>query len=208
MRGCYIMVSTNKIITEEKKKALFQYLTICIISTLFGATISLFLGDGALLDMGEQIKKHFLSPFPQNAPLYNFVLSVFYYSLDDLICIAGSFLLTFSIFNYIASDIVLLYQGMNAGLSVAVLIKYSSLFHSISYYYILWFALFRIVALIFYVVYLNTLTNHSFELKSYSANLRAKLDFKILLYLLIFMISGCGFVLLLNAIYCAGIVLI
>lgn len=198
----------DKNIITEKKKALFQYCCICLLSVLSGILIAGMLSKGALLDMGEQIKRHFLSPFSQNAPLYNFTYSVLCYSLVDVICISVAFLFTFSVFNYIASNVILIYQGFVIGLSTSVLLRYSVLFGSISYFYIIWFIILKISILIFFVFYLCILTKYSFDLKSYSANLRARLDPRVLLLLLAFMISASGFVILLNAIYCIGIIII
>ena len=198
----------DKSIKTERKKALFQYCFVCAVSLLVGAFISVFFGKGALLDLGEQIKRHFLSPFPENAPVYNFTISLLYYSALDIACIISAFLFTFSVFNYIASDIILIYQGFSIGLSASILSRYASLFNSISDFYIVWFTIFKILELLFFIFYLNTLTKYSFELKSYSANLRVRLDLKTLLFLLLFMISGCGCVLLLNTVYCIGVIIV
>ena len=202
------MIPTEKNIKTEQRQALLQYCLVCVISFIGSMIIACFLSKGSLLDIGEQITLHFSAQFSKNAPLYNFIISVLYYSIVDIICIISVFLFTFSIFNYLASDVVLLYQGLNIGLSISILLRYSSLFNSISIFDIIWFIGCKSVLLIFYIIYLNTLTKYSFELKSYSANLRVSLNFKTLLYLLIFMISGCGFALLLNAIYCLGIIIL
>ena len=127
---------------------------------------------------------------------------------DDNAFLCGNADETFSVFNYLACDTVLAYQGFSTGLSCAVLIRYTSLFNSIAYFNTVWFIIFKVLMLVFFIVYLNLLTRQSFELKAYSANLRARIDPKTLLYLMIIMIFGCGTAILLNSVYCIGIITI
>jgi len=201
------MTAENYNLKIEKYKVLFQYVFICLISLLFGIFFANIIGMGSLLNFEEQIRAHFFSTISEDEPFANMIISVINYSLNDIICIISAFLFTFSIFNYLASDIILVYEGLNIGFSCTVLYKCCSIFNMISDLYFVYYTLFKLVLLIFIIAFLYGLSVYSFKLKSYTSTLRVRLNLKLLLFLLLFTISGCGFVFLLNSIYYVVIVI-
>lgn len=189
-------------ITVEKKKIFFQYICVLLFSLVLGCAIANFVNNGLLLSFIEQIRIHFSAAFPKDKPLYNITITALCYSAPEIICIVCAFCFTFSIFNYLASDVIFFYEGINVGFSAVVLYRCIRIYEIVSISKLIWFVGFKIAFLIFILFYLYGLAVHSFELKEFTSVHRINIKIRPLLFILLYTVAGLGTTLLLNGIYC------
>lgn len=189
-------------IKAETKKIIFQYTIVAMASLLIGGCFSYLISNGILLTFGEEIKNHFLLEIKPDRQLDSILIYTAYYSLFDLLCVFLGFCFTFSIFNYLASDIILLCKGFSVGFSTAVFYRCVSQYSVTDYRSLIIFAILKIFTLIFITVFLCGLSIHSVQLKIFLPNYRFKLEIKSLLFIILYTICGVGTAFILNAIYC------
>ncbi len=193
---------------NEIKKIIFQYTLVATAALLIGVYFSYLISNGTLLTFGEDIRKHFLADIKKDRQLGNILIYTAYYSLSDLLCIFLGFCFTFSVFNYLASDIILLCKGFSVGFSSAVFYRCVSQYSVIGYKPLVIFVILKLISLIFIVSFLCGLSAHSVELKIFLPNYRFRLNIKSLILIILYTICGIGTVFILNAIYCLLILIL
>lgn len=195
----------NNGINVEKKKIFIQYNFVLTMSVLLGIMAAFLTKDGALLSAGERIRTHFAVDIPDANTVYNTARAVLRYSVPDIICIVGAFCFTFSIVSYLASDIILIYEGFTVGFAAAEIYRYISIFDNLSISKFIWFVGFKSAFLIFILSFIYGLAVHALDMKEFNSVYRVKLNFGKLVFLLMYSAVGLGTAILLNTVYCLGI---
>ncbi len=192
----------------EIYRILLQFALIALISLLLGICFSRVIGNGLVLSFGEQIKIHFFSEVKKDELLKSIAIFALYYSIADLLCISAAFLSTFSVFNYLVSNIILFYKGFSAGLSLSVLYKCVFNYEITDTRCFTVFTVFKIIMLTFMTLFLYGITLHSFDLKTFLPNNRFVLNLKAFLFIAMYTVAGCCTALILNGAYCFVILML
>ena len=187
---------------NEIRKIIFQYATVSIAALLIGIYLACIISNGMILSFGEEIKKHFLTDIKKDRLFDSIMIYTVYYSLSDVLCIILGFCFTFSVFNYLACDIILIFKNFCVGLSSAVFYRCVSQYGMIGYIPLIIFIAFKLVSLTLIAVFLCGLSAHSVDLKIFLPNHRFRLDIKAFILIAAYTVCGIGTVFLLNAVYC------
>ena len=127
------------------------------------------------------------------------------YSAAELICIAVTFVFTFSVLNYVTSDLILVYRGFTGGFSACLL--YRILMMENTEYQPGWLRFFIFVGvkgciLIGFFLYSWCAALYSYEMKRLNATGRAIWNTRVMGALVLGTIAFCGLILFLNGFYC------
>lgn len=189
----------------EKIKISFLFSFILLISSLFGILIANCISKEIYTNALFQISNHFETIFLRCYDFVEYAKIIAFYSLSDIISLLIIFAVSFSVVNYLATDIVLFYSGIKFGVATAFLINLSkagNLPYSVGWIRLSVFLIteLSILALTLYYSYQAAISSASFKRIDTSGrpNIKTR-DF------LIFTLrtAACiGAIFILNAVYC------
>jgi hypothetical protein len=188
---------------EKRKVILIKYCRCLIFSALGGGLILIFADKNFICSLSNGIKVHFELPFRSVENFILLVCKIFGYSLRDILIFAIVFAASFITSSLIPIYIVLAYRGISLGVSLTALCAckiYSGFprIDSIAVY-----LLFEVICVIVLLGFISLSIHFSKELirtrnevGAYNTYKKLKLS-----YALYFLLT-CGFIVVLNFIYC------
>lgn len=188
----------------ERVKILFQYFLMLFCAFVLGALIKNFLSENYIISLHEIICGHFNSDLFSYSKSAEMLIQVIKYSLSDIISVSLIFVSSFAVFNYISSDLVLIYNGIKYGFSAFFLI--SEMFTDtqiagISFFDVFSFILFKLSILAVLLTYSYYSAIYSSAFKRQAPNGRSVIIWKPLASYLVATLSCIGAFLMLNALY-------
>ncbi len=189
----------------EKQKIVFQFTLTLLSALLIGAILTKAYPSEFLSFAEARISSHFEKLF-LNVSAFDDILSlILRYSLDDIVAILIVFAVSFFMFNYTATDIVLVFCGIKYGFTAALLSKFIS-GQELSYIlgfprYLVFVTLkFAILALIF--CYSCKAASCSISMRQKNAIGRFTLSTEKLFYLIAITLVYIGSAITVNGVYC------
>ncbi len=195
----------RELIRIEKLKIAFQFLLMTVCSLIIGILISRALSADFYENSVLGVSSHFETIFINCSVAYDYILCIAAYSVYDLVCIIGIFLVSFAAFNYVATDMILVYCGLRFGLSVSFLsafIKNASFAYSIGIIRYIVFIFFKIAVLLLILNYAYIAAVSSISLRRTASNGRMVISSGALLRFMVYTIACAGSVLILSGLYC------
>ena len=171
----------------ERIKILFQYGFMLLGGFFIGALLPSFFSQDTQMKLADTVAQHFSLPFANCQGWLHRLSLVSYASAMDWILIGISFLFSFSVLNYLISDIVLSYIGFRFGLCISILCRLigaecnSFVFHRS---HLLSFGVFKLLIVVCLFLYSYRLTSYSYEIKQTFRNGRASIRLEHLIPLL------------------------
>lgn len=191
--------------TLEKMKISFLFSSVLIVSTLLGIFIANYASASIYPNSVFLLSNHFETAFLRCTDFLGCVKIIALYSLSDIVLLLIIFAVSFSMLNYLLTDIVLFLAGVKFGISVAFLLSFarmSNLPYSVGNIRIFLFIASEllILALLLYYSYSAAISALSFR----ETNASGRPDVKARDFLLFSLkTAACvGAILILNAIYC------
>lgn len=189
----------------ERMKILIQFLIMLLASLLAGGIFTEFLGAEALLTLSQRVSTHFVAPFAGCMGLGDAVGAVVRYSAAELICVVVTFVFSFSVLNYLTSDLILVYRGFTFGFSACLLYRMLMMEHM--GYQPGWLRFFIFVGakgciLLGFFLYSWRAALHSYELKRLNDAGRAIWNTRVMGALILGTLAFCGLILFFNGFYC------
>jgi hypothetical protein len=108
----------------EQAKIIFQFILMVLCSLIIGAMLSSICSEEYYISSQFQISAHFEKMFLGISELPDALLEILRYSLTDIVVILLVFLVSFSIVNYVATDILLIVCGIRCGFLITFLSGY------------------------------------------------------------------------------------
>ena len=189
----------------ERLKIGFQFLFVLVFSSTVGIILARSVSDNFYANWVFRISTHFETVFINCTSLFDYVLAVCRYSLFDLVSVIIVFAVSFSVLNYILTDIVLLYSGVKFGVSVAFLVEFlkrSSSVYSVGRVRLFIFILFEFAFLALLFAYSYATARSSARLREVSSVGRPNLNATEVLKFSAKALAYVGAVLILNFLYC------
>lgn len=188
----------------ERFKILFQYLLVLIGSVIAGALFTFFFTENLLTQLGSNIQTHFQTIFENCNSIPQAIRLVVRYAFPELICVLLSFLFTFSMLNYLISDLILVYEGFTSGCSVFLLFRLNT--------GMLWeeilFGITRFGILVCFSVALYRMALYSSQLKRFTETGRPMIHPRTVLRLILCTAIFGTLILLFDLLYCLLIYLL
>lgn len=195
----------NDPLSIERAKIGFQFILMTVCSFLMGALLISFLSEEFYAKSVLRVSTHFETVFINCSELREYIFSVLLYALSDIISIAVVFVVSFAVFNYIASDIVLIYNGIKTGFTVFFLYSFvsnASLAYNIGSLRYLIFVFFKAVILLLILDYSYRSAVYSAKFKTFNNMGRPNINPKVLFPFILNTLTYIGSVIILNALYC------
>ena len=191
--------------TLEKMKISFLFSSVLIVSTLLGIFIANYVSASIYPNSVFLLSNHFETAFLRCTDFLGCVKIIALYSLSDIILLLIIFAVSFSILNYLLTDIVLFLAGVKFGISVAFLLTFSrisNLPYSIGSIRIFIFIASEllILALLLYYSYSAAISALSFRGTNVSG--RPNIKVRDFMFFSVKTAACVGAILILNAIYC------
>ncbi len=191
--------------TLEKMKISFLFSSVLIVSTLLGIFIANYVSVSIYPNSVFLLSNHFETAFLRCTDFLGCVKIIALYSLSDIILLLIIFAVSFSILNYLLTDIVLFLAGVKFGISVAFLLTFSrisNLPYSIGSIRIFIFIASEllILALLLYYSYSAAISALSFRGTNVSG--RPNIKVRDFMFFSVKTAACVGAILILNAIYC------
>ena len=111
----------------EKMKISFLFSFVLLISALLGMLVVNYISTEIYANSLFRLSNHFETVFLRCSDFVGYAKIIAQYSLYDIIALLIIFASSFSMLNYLLTDIVLFYSGIKFGISVAFLINFSKL---------------------------------------------------------------------------------
>ena len=115
-------INTEKL---EKVKISVLFSFILLLSSICGILIANYISSELYANSVFNISTHFETAFLKASGVIDAVKIIAIYSLPDILSVLIIFAASFSVFNYIITDIALVYNGIGFGISSAFLINFS-----------------------------------------------------------------------------------
>ena len=191
--------------TLEKMKISFLFSSVLIVSTLLGIFIANYTSASTYPNSVFLLSNHFETAFLRCTDFLGCVKTIALYSLSDIRLLLIIFAVSFSILNYLLTDIVLFLAGVKFGISVAFLLTFSrisNLPYSIGSIRIFIFIASEllILALLLYYSYSAAISALSFRGTNVSG--RPNIKVRDFMFFSVKTAACVGAILILNAIYC------
>ncbi len=201
------------IVTKEKIKITFQYVLMLISSAVIGIIFLKILPDGYINESVFGISKHFDLIFSECDVFPDALRCILSYSTYDLVITAIIALSSFTVFNYIVSDICIICTGFKFGFSVSFLAAFISggvteTVYRLGIMRYLIFVSFKAIIASLLIWFAYRISVISFGLKKYTSVGRTVLKPDNLVKLFLYYISFSGLILILNGMYCLFIYLV
>ena len=190
----------------ERIKILFQFLATLLFAFIFGALLCGACSDTFLSSAQTVITTHFNSLFFGAIRLQDVFSTIITYSLPYIFAIITIAVLSFSVLNYLVSDIVLLICGVKVGFSITLLLNNAFSVHSIQGVSVLSFIIFstfRILILVLVVCFAYRASLFSRNISFKNNNGRYYLEPLKILSFLVITAAYIGTIVFTNGVYCA-----
>lgn len=205
MRLFDVANSKNDKVALEKMKIAFQFLLMVLCSSIIGGIVSKSLSRDFYLASPGMISKHFDGIFLNCYDFLDFASYILNYAAIDIISFLVIFAVSFAVFNYVATDFVLLFGGFNFGLSVIFLSEFANsaeLGYSIGYLRYFIFVFFKLLVLVFLFDYSFKAAKISITLKKTGPIGRPRVKLKVLFPFIVQTLTYLGAVIIINGLYC------
>lgn len=189
----------------EQFKILFQFVLMSVCSLVIGAFLSNIFSEQYYTVAQSVVSTHFEKLFLGYSDLLECMRAVIRYSSFDIICILAVFAVSFAVFNYAATDIILVVCGIKTGFSIAFLSEYVSneaLAYNLGVLRFTVYAVFKAALLLLLFTYSYRAAVYSISLNRTTANGRWAVTFKKLLPFLALTLAYIGAVIITNGAYC------
>ena len=189
----------------ERVKIIFQFALMTACSFVIGILLIRMLPQSFYSDSVLKVSTHFETLFINCGSFYDYIRCILKYSLSDIICIAALFCVSFAAFNYVASDVVLIYNGIRTGSAVSFLwafISSAELAYKLGVLRYVVFVVFKSILLLLVFDYSCRAAIHSRKLKSLSPAGRPNVKPRALFPFIVNTLTYVGSVIILNGIYC------
>lgn len=189
----------------ERLKIIFQFAVTIVCSFIMGLLLIRMLPEQFYSNSVLRVSTHFETVFINCEGLYDYVLCILKYSLSDIICIVALFLVSFFTFNYVASDIVLIYNGIKIGSTLSFLwafIANTALSYNLGVLRYVVVVVFKLALLILIFDYSCRSALYSHKLKVVSATGRPSVKMRALVPFVVNTIAYIGSLIIFNGIYC------
>jgi len=192
-------------ISIERAKIGFQFILMTVCSFIMGALIISFLNEEFYGKSVLRVSTHFETVFINCSEAREYIFSILLYALSDIISVAAIFIVSFAVFNYVASDIVLIYNGIKSGFAVFFLYPFvsnASLAYNIGFLRYLIFVFFKTIILLLILDYSYRSGVYSVKLKTFNNTGRSDIKPRVLFPFVLNTLTYIGAVIILNALYC------
>ena len=165
------------------------------------------ISQSVLFEIEKNLIYHFEIPFVECKSLFESFQVFIKLTFKDIVCFAILFFSTFTIFNYIVSDLIIFYVGFDFGFSVCLLFKFflnseANISYSPNGIELFIFIITRLIFVASILYFSIKLSVGTFKMKSIKSNGRFTISFPILVYALFLTISGICISVLLKLFYC------
>ena len=188
----------------ESAKILFQYLLMILASSVCGAAMNQMLSDAFINDQLSGVILHFEGMFLGCDGLLSYLRCLLRYSMLDLISLAGLFACSFSIFNYVISDLILVFNGFRLGFCGVFLTHFlkGQGVYSLTYgtFFMFWIFRLSVVFLLLRFAFRGALWAR--KMKSYLPGGRKALRGRVLISFVSSLLFTACSILMLNTLYC------
>ncbi len=195
----------------EKVKIALQYGLMTVSALVAGATFTFLLQEAAFLSFFYSVFAHFGESFLGIQSLGEASILLLKYSASDMIGAVLLLVFSFSVLNYLASELVLIFEGFKVGFGTCMLVRLlsaKSLRAYIATHLCLAYVAVSWILLICCLVYAWRLAERSLPLRRWDPTGRSMLQVSHILPLLLCFLKYCGWILLFNLLYCLIIFLL
>ena len=189
----------------EQIKILFQFLLMIFSSVIIGAILTKLCSERYYIIAQNPVSTHFEKLFLEKKGILEVLRSIAIYSSWDMLCVLVVFFTSFSAFNYVATDILLVASGIKTGFSITFLSKYLSapiLSYNLSVLKFSVFVFFKIILLFLLFSYSYNAAIYSLSMRYTSPNGRLKIVFPKLFTFLGVTLAYIGSIMITNSAYC------
>ena len=190
----------------ERIKILFQFLVTLLFAFVSGALLCGACSDTLVVSSQIAINAHFNSMFSGAVSFQDVFSTVVAYTLPYIFAIIAIAVLSFSVFNYLVSDVVLLICGVKVGFSITLLlssVSSSQNIKAVTFLSILMFSIFRILILVLVVCFAYRASLFSRNISLKNNNGRYYLEPLKILSFSVITAAHIGALVFTNGIYCA-----
>ena len=188
----------------ERFKILFQYALMVLCSCVVGVLFHSFLGSDYLLGIYSAIEDHFNSLALYCDTLTKAAVAIVKYSSAEIISVLLIFISSFAVFNYVACDVILIYNAFRFAFSATLLL---SAVHSpwadigISSLEAVSFAISRLAIILVLLIYSYYSAVYSCALRVQKENGRSSFKYRHIASYFLVTLSYVGSLLIINAFY-------
>ena len=190
----------------EQIKILFQFLVTLLFAFISGALLCGACSDAFISSSQTVITTHFNSLFFGAIRLHDVFSTIITYSLPYIFVMIAIAVLSFSVFNYLVSDIVLLICGVKVGFSITLLLNnifFGQSIQGVSVLSFLMFSMFRILILVLVVCFAYRASLFSRNISFRNNNGRYYLEPLKILSFAVITAAHIGALVFTNGVYCA-----
>lgn len=189
----------------ERIKILFQFLLMLVCSFAIGWMLANSVSEAFYQNSVLGISAHFETVFINCNTFYDYIKAILLYALSDILSVFIIFIVSFSAFNYVISDFLLVYNGIRVGFSVSFLSSFISdpiFAYNVGLLRYIVFAFFKAVILLLILDYSYRAAVYSQKLKITSPNGRPNIKIKVFLPFIVYTLTYVGSVIIINGVYC------
>lgn len=197
--------ANEPVVRIERVKIIFQFAMTILCSFIMGLLLIKMLPAQFYSNSVLKVSTHFEMVFINCQSIYDYIRCILKYSLSDILCIITLFLVSFFTFNYVASDIVLIYNGIKLGSTVSFLwgfIADTTLAYNLGVLRYLVFAVFKLVLIVLIFNYSCRSAIYSHKLKAVSGTGRPNVKARALIPFIVNTLTYVGSIIIINGIYC------
>ncbi len=189
----------------ERIKILFQFILMLVCSVIIGWLVVNSLTETFYQNSVLGVSTHFETVFINCKTFYDYIKEILLYALSDILSVFVIFVVSFSAFNYLVCDLLLVYNGLRIGTSVSFLSAFisNSIFaYNIGLLRFVVFVFFKAVVLMLMLDYAYRAALYSQKLKLTAPNGRPNVKVKVLLPFIVYTLTYIGSVIIINGVYC------
>ncbi len=195
----------SKEIKKEKAKIVFQFALMLVSSVVCGVCLSRLLSEATFVKIGNKIQLYFSCFFDGCNKWQDYMSSFLPLNFFDVLCVLILFIFSFSFLNYIVSDIIIILCGFSFGINLSV---FCAFFSQIGISSSLLYLICKFLILILISSYAWIMALYSLHLRRFTGNGRAIINKRTLLLVSVLTLTVLGTILMINALYCAFIILL
>ena len=189
----------------EKMKIAFLFSSVSIISAIFGGLVANYISTEIYTSSLFLISNHFETAFLECSDFMEYANIIARYSLSDIISLLIIFAVSFSMLNYLVTDIVIFYSGMKFGVSVVFLggfSRASDLPYTVGKIRLFVFVVIELAILLLMLYYAYHAAMSSVSFRRTDASGRPNIKTRDILLFLLKTAACIGAMLILNTVYC------
>lgn len=203
--GVFRSDSNGNSLKLENIKILFQFLLMLICSLTIGGVLIKSLPETFYQSLIVRVSAHFETVFINCDGIYDHIKTILLYALSDILSVAIIFVVSFSAFNYVLSDFLLVYNGIRTGASVCFLYMFISnpvFVYNIGLLRYIVFLFFKAVILILIFDYAYRAAVYSRKLKITTPSGRPNIKIKVFFPFVMYTLTYIGSLIIINGAYC------